>query len=166
MTTPGAPAPDDRLSGYLDGELDATERAAVDALLAESPDWRAVLAEVRWTRDALRGLPWHEAPTGFWDEVARERLGVPATAPRRRGHPVRVIAGAAVAAAAVAAVLVPVEERDSGGGGGGASTAVTVTSFPSLPDRGTVQRESAARSDGDTGLLRDLVSTALDPFDW
>jgi anti-sigma factor RsiW len=36
----GRPAPDDRLSAYLDGELDAAERADVAGYLAESPEWR------------------------------------------------------------------------------------------------------------------------------
>ncbi len=40
------PAPDDRLSAYLDGELDATERDTVDGYLAESSEWRAEREEI------------------------------------------------------------------------------------------------------------------------
>ena len=38
------------LSAYLDGELSAPERAAVEARLAESAEWRAELDEVRAAR--------------------------------------------------------------------------------------------------------------------
>ena len=55
------------LSAYLDDELDASTRDAVEARLAASPEWRAELAEVRAARDAVRGLPSLQAPAGFWD---------------------------------------------------------------------------------------------------
>src|SRR4051812_14457266 len=103
----------DMLSAYLDGELSPDERAAVEAQLAASADWRAELAEVRSTRDALRGLPLREARVGFWDAV-REHVEavepvvddtapvgpvpIPAAPSRRRW------AWVAAAAAAVAAV--------------------------------------------------------------
>ncbi|MBA2326313.1 MAG: hypothetical protein H0V95_06675, partial [Actinobacteria bacterium] len=67
------PEPDDRLSAYLDEELDATERAAVDDLLARSEAWRAGLAEVAWARDAVRSLPAPDVPAGFWATVGDER---------------------------------------------------------------------------------------------
>ena len=57
------------LSAYLDGELSAPERDAVDARLAESAEWRAELDEVRAARDAVRRLPAREAPDGFWDSL-------------------------------------------------------------------------------------------------
>jgi anti-sigma factor RsiW len=96
------PAPDDRLSAYLDGELDSTERQAVEGYLAASPQWRDELDEVAWARDALRGLPVHEAPPGFWEaalapDLTRARA-------RRSRRPAR-IAGLSAAAAAVAAVV-------------------------------------------------------------
>ena len=57
------------LSAYLDGELSAPERAAVDARLAESAEWRAELDDVRAARDAVRRLPAREAAEGFWDSL-------------------------------------------------------------------------------------------------
>jgi anti-sigma factor RsiW len=57
------------LSAYLDDELDASTRDAVEARLAVSPEWRAELAEVRAARQAVRGLPSLQAPDGFWDRV-------------------------------------------------------------------------------------------------
>ncbi len=111
----------DMLSAYLDGELTAAERAAVDGRLESSAEWRNELAEVRTARDALRGLPARDAPAGFWDAV---RAGVaaddeatdagdvvvPITAapshPRRRRW-AWIAASAAAVAAVVAIVVIP-----------------------------------------------------------
>jgi anti-sigma factor RsiW len=95
------PAPDDRLSAYLDGELDPDERGAVESYVAGSQEWRVELDEVTWARDTLRGLPVHEAPPGFW-EAALSPEFAQARARRRR---VPRIAGLGAAAAAVAAVV-------------------------------------------------------------
>jgi anti-sigma factor RsiW len=155
------PEPDDRLSGYLDGELTPGERAAIDDFLARSDTWRGALADVQWARNTVRALPWREAPAGLWDDVALEGLG--ATAPHRWRHPFRVLAGAAAAAAVAAAFLVPLEERETAGGGGSQSQATTVTS---VPDRSTVQSNAAAQQGDTTGVLEDVLSVCLDPFDW
>ncbi len=60
---------EDLLSAYVDGELDAATRAAVDARLAESAEWRDVLADVQAARDAIRSLPLRDAPDGFWERL-------------------------------------------------------------------------------------------------
>jgi anti-sigma factor RsiW len=108
----------DFLSGYLDGELAAEERIEVEAQLADSPELRAELEEVRMARDAVRALPHREAPAGFWDAVVSEvgsadididadTVVVPIES-RRRRVPVGWLAGAAaVAAAIIALVIVP-----------------------------------------------------------
>ena len=130
---------DDRslLSGYLDGELDAEQRAAVDAQLAESAEWRAELDAVRTARDAVRGLVAREPRAGFWDDVtaavradslvddgqgpvpdadedaSADAAGVVPLAPRRteRTRRQKVVAwaagGTAVAAALVAVFMIP-----------------------------------------------------------
>jgi anti-sigma factor RsiW len=112
----------DALSAYLDGELTDDERAAVDARLEQSAEWREELAEVRAARDALRGLPERDVPAGFWDAVhaavtadddavdaSTDDVVVPITAkparPRRRWT--WVAASAAAVAAVVAIVVVP-----------------------------------------------------------
>jgi len=118
----------DTLSAYLDGELTAAERAAVETQLEASPAWRDELAEVRAARDALRGIPQRDAPTGFWDtvfagvaaandEATNHDVVVPVTGlitgrttgarsqPRRRWA--WVAASAAAVAAVVAIVVVP-----------------------------------------------------------
>jgi negative regulator of sigma E activity len=116
----------DVLSAYLDGELTDAERAAVDAHLEASAEWREEWAEVRAARDALRGLPTRDAPTGFWDavhaavaaddvedtdvaEATDDDVVVPITTtptrPRRRWA--WIAASAAAVAAVVAVIVVP-----------------------------------------------------------
>lgn len=108
------PAPDDRLSAYLDGELEAADRHAVDGYLAESPEWRAELDEVTYARDALRGLPTHEAPTGFWEGVLSPELTRARARRRSRSRWARVAGaatGVAVAAVVVASLVMPSPDR-------------------------------------------------------
>ena len=121
---------EDLLSAYVDGELDAETRAAVDARLAQSSGWRAVLDEIRGAKDAVRGLPAVDLQASEWDRLlARVALDEPApTAPppppayawprtwrdRFRDRPVRwtaAIAGGAAAAVVVAALVLPGPRR-------------------------------------------------------
>jgi anti-sigma factor RsiW len=104
------PAPDDRLSAYLDGELDAAERDTVDRYLAESSEWRAERDEVAFARDALRGLPVLEARPRFWEDVLSPDM---ARARARRRSRVLAAASAAVAVAAVviASLVIPSPDR-------------------------------------------------------
>lgn len=97
----GVSAPDDRLSAYLDGELDADERAMVESCVAASQEWQVELDEVSWARNTLRRLPVHEAPPGFWEAALAPELAQ--TRARRRRVP--RIAGLGAAAVAVAAVV-------------------------------------------------------------
>ena len=112
------------LSGYLDDELTADERADVEARLAASSELRVELEDVRTARDAVRSLPHRTAPAGFWDSVianveteARDEAGTSVAdadlAPvrdlgerRARQVPWRWVAGAAAAAVVVIAVFV------------------------------------------------------------
>jgi anti-sigma factor RsiW len=113
------------LSGYLDGELTADERAEVEAQLAASPGWRAELDAVRVVRDAVRGLAPREARAGFWDTVTAAVRDAPvddaavgvdpdavvALPTRRRSTVVRWVAGGVAAAALVAVFLIPGREQ-------------------------------------------------------
>lgn len=106
------PGPDDRLSAYLDGELDAADREAVDGYLATSPEWRTERDEIAYARDALRALPTREAPPGFWEGVLSPEL-TRARAKRRSRWP-RVTAaatGVAVAAVVIASLVIPSANR-------------------------------------------------------
>jgi anti-sigma factor RsiW len=102
---------EDLLSGYLDDELTAEERVAVEAELARSPEWRALLEELRATRALLRALPWPDAPPDLVAGVrARDGADAATTAPAsvRRLRPVWRRPATWVAAAAVVAVFVGV----------------------------------------------------------
>ena len=107
------PAPDDRLSAYLDGELDAAERDTVDGYLDESSEWRAERDEVAFARDALRGLPEHDARPGFWEDVLSPDMAKARA--RRRSRLPRLLTAAtaavAVAAVVVAALVIPSPDR-------------------------------------------------------
>ncbi len=118
---------EDLLSAYLDGELDAPTRAAVETRLAESAAWRAVLAEVDAARDALRALPPMDLTADQWSTIfAAVAADAPAPSPTgapsrvsmlRRGLHARSVrwigTGAAVAAAAAiaAAIVLPGQQN-------------------------------------------------------
>ena len=106
------PSPDDRLSAYLDGELDAAERADVAGYLADSPEWRAERDAVAYARDTLRNLAVHEAPPGFWEGVLSPELN---RARVRRGSRLprlaAATAGVAVAAVVIASLVIPSSDR-------------------------------------------------------
>lgn len=119
--------PEDALSAYVDGELDADGRRVVEEALAASAGLRDVLAEVAEARTLVRGLAWPSPPPGFWDRVAaavaahddaggaQPPAPVVGMAPRRARVGARTLlaAGAAAAVALVAGVaLVP--ERPTG----------------------------------------------------
>ena len=120
-----ADLPDDLLSAYVDGELDADTRAAVEDQLSASAAWREALAEVTAARDAVRALPPLDLSPEAWDRLLG-RVG--ADEPARSGAPGRVaafrrsirrqpgpwigaVAGAAAVAALVAALVVPNQQR-------------------------------------------------------
>jgi len=152
MSSP--PEPDDRLSAYLDDELDVAERAAVDDLLARSEGWRDALAEVAWARDAVRGLPARDVPAGFWDTIGDERSAV-----ARPGRVRRVLGVAAVAAAAIAVFAVPLDTSGDGGSGSPSGNG----------DRTTVRGErSGVVEDGDPdrSAVERFVDVVLEPFGW
>ena len=120
---------EDLLSAYLDDELDAGARADVEARVAASSEWQAILDEVRDTRDGLRGLPALDGPPEFWARVmagaalqgdalegGAERVQVvDLDAERRRRRVPRwglAVAGTAAAAAVVIGVVaVPQQDR-------------------------------------------------------
>lgn len=86
---------DDRLSAYLDDELGAAARTAVDAHLAECRPCRDELAAVTLARDAVRNLEWLPLP-----ESIAGRPAVAARRPLRRWR--RRLAPALAVTAAVA----------------------------------------------------------------
>ena len=100
------------LSAYVDGELTANERAEIETQLASSPEWRAVLDELRTTRDAVRALPLVDAPDGFWERQLSPTGGQVLDLTAARGHrvhrPTRFTRWAASATSAAAVVVLGV----------------------------------------------------------
>ncbi|MCS6860025.1 MAG: zf-HC2 domain-containing protein [Abditibacteriales bacterium] len=62
-----------RLSAYLDGQLQPTDRAAVEAHLRECPKCAAMLRAMRVGVEALRSMRTTEVSDAFWQRL-RERL--------------------------------------------------------------------------------------------
>lgn len=87
------------LVAYLDGALEAEERAALEARLASDPSLRARLEELRGG-----GRPFAAAYDALLDAAPTERLGV-MLADATSGHAVRAGAGRRLAAIAAAIVL-------------------------------------------------------------
>lgn len=71
--------PGDRLSAYLDGELDDAERARVDGHVSACAACRAELEGERAVRSLLRSLPAVEPPPGFYDRLLAEGFDAPVT---------------------------------------------------------------------------------------
>lgn len=166
MTTGGGPVPaeDDAraaLSAYLDGEVSAEERSALEDRLADDPDWRRELDEITVVRDLLRAHAVVEPPAGSLeaitaavaaadaDDAGRERsTGGPApvvdlAARRRSRGRIAAWAGGAVAAAAMA-------------------VAVVVPATPTVqPDVAAAVRTHAARSSVDEPAAPKLSESAV-----
>jgi hypothetical protein len=85
------------LTAYVDGELSARQRAAVEALVRQSPEARSFLDKLEGDSKELRGLPRRNAPETLPEIVMRtltDRL------PRRQPQPVTApAAGGAVSTA-------------------------------------------------------------------
>src|SRR6187402_2363699 len=99
--------PTDRLSEYVDGELDPSTRTAIDAHLA-------TCAECRATRDALtrvvaraRRVPYREPARDLWTsvEAAIDATRVTPIAPTPRRRLVTMPVGRLVAAVAAVAII-------------------------------------------------------------
>jgi len=67
------PINDERISAYLDHEMDEKERAEFEELLADREDYRQAVEELRSVSLAVSGLPKETAPQDFASQVM-ERL--------------------------------------------------------------------------------------------
>lgn len=77
--------PDDALSGWLDGELDPVERAAVAAHLQACATCPGELAALAATRSLVRGLAAPEPPPGFLEHAIARTAAEPDRRERRWG---------------------------------------------------------------------------------
>ena len=101
---------DERMSAWLDGELDDAERTEVDALRDADPTWARALEELAETRSLIRGLAVAEPPAGFLESLLDPTVATVSDLDAARSRRRRATVGFASAAAAAAiliAVVVP-----------------------------------------------------------
>lgn len=72
----------ERLSEYLDGELSATDRAAIEAHLETCDDCSAVLSDLRRVVDQARMAEDYVPPRDLWPGIARRIGATPIASPR------------------------------------------------------------------------------------
>ncbi len=80
------PLQDERISAYLDGEMTAQERAEFERLLADDPERRQLLDELRVLSSTLGGLPKQTLDNSFSQQVLRkaERVVLTQSAPEKQ----------------------------------------------------------------------------------
>lgn len=61
----------ERITAYLDAELPADEAAAFEAALADDPEARAEVEQLRLVMSLVQSLPEVQAPPDFAEKVAR-----------------------------------------------------------------------------------------------
>lgn len=79
----------DRLSEYLDGELEPAERTSLESHLAECQACAATLEELRRVVEAARALPDREPGSDLWPGIAERLEGRGVIDLERRRTPVR-----------------------------------------------------------------------------
>ncbi|HWB11720.1 MAG TPA: zf-HC2 domain-containing protein [Pirellulales bacterium] len=102
-----SPPDEELLSAYLDGELSAEERSRVEQFLAESPEGRQVLDELRSIQTSLQRIPRARLGHDFADQVLRQaEKELLSVVPGSEGH-------ALESDAAKPNVVLPVEHADA-----------------------------------------------------
>ena len=161
----------DKLSDYLDDELEAAERAAVDAHLRECADCSAVLNDLRRVIALAQSAAVDARPpqadlwTGVAGRIDRIRQ------PRRVSLTVTQLAASAVLVAAVSGGLAWQFAPPFGGQGLRSETSATddvVRALPGSPERGTREGRSAdggAAAGAESGVAIVGVSLADDQYD-
>ncbi len=100
------------ISAYLDGEVSPQERAEVERLLEESPEFRADLDDFARLSDLIRGLPRESAPaelaTAIRQQAERQALIGPEPTPPKRSLRREILAALSGMAVTAAACLVAV----------------------------------------------------------
>ena len=159
MTTPSTPQLNDAdwelLSAYIDNQLPAEERTALEERLLREPALRVALDELRATVGLLRDLEPVAPPRSF-------TLDVPAVAPRRAPLFAWMNFGSAVTAVVLACIVIAVfvgRSRVGGGVTGGvaqapAANAPQALSLESTPGvaAGGAAATTAPASGGEVGL--------------
>jgi anti-sigma factor RsiW len=90
----------DRLSDYLDRQLDETERTSVESHLAGCAECRSQLSELKAVSESLQAEPQRDLPQGYFDRLrARQSAG------NRSAAPAKKVATALVAALAAFIIM-------------------------------------------------------------
>src|SRR5690349_2906042 len=92
----------DRLSEYVDGELDPATQAALEAHLATCASCRATRDELQRVVARARGIGYRDPATDLWGAI---ETSITATVPRRGRRVVTLSWARMAAAAAIVAVL-------------------------------------------------------------
>jgi len=146
----------DKLSDYLDDELEAAERAAVDAHLRECADCTAVLNDLRRVIARAQAAAAAARPpqTDLWtgDAGRIERIHQP----RRVSLTVTQLAAAAVLVAAVSGGLVWQFGSAKGSRNQTSASGEVAQTFPGSPERGT--RDSGGPAESGTFAGTDSVA--------
>lgn len=77
----------DRVSAYVDGELDATEQALFEGRLEEDPELQRAVEEVRVLVASAARLGPIEAPAGLWTAIEARISAAPASREYRPASP-------------------------------------------------------------------------------
>ncbi len=133
------------LSAYLDDELDARERAEVEALVARDTEAAALLEQLHGIQLALRDGPAIQAPAGFAEDVmaAAERqilLGEVEEPMRPRLHWTAWSAAAVIVLMIGVAGTVIVSQRDG-------TMELELAQAPATPAPATLEMRAARKSD-------------------
>src|SRR2546426_3045288 len=120
----------DRLSEYLDGELAAPERTALEAHLASCDGCRTTLDELRRVVTNARALDDRPPTADLWPAVAA-RIGL---SPRERARP--VVRRFFFTVPQLAAASVGLAPLSAGGAGGGGRRGAPPPPPPAPPGRG------------------------------
>ena len=92
----------DRLSEYVDGELDPATHAALEAHLATCASCRTTRDELQRVVARARGIGYRQPATDLWGAI---ETSITANAPRSRGRLVTVSWARLAVAAAIVAIL-------------------------------------------------------------
>ncbi len=135
---------DEKLSGYLDSELDAPERAEMAATLKRDGDTRNKIARMRQTDDLVRSA--HEQPMGetvpdrflrvIDERLARARtveISVPVAQAANDNKRAWWLTGGAMAASLMLGVLLGAQILSRGAGGSAAMTVALAEALETSP---------------------------------
>jgi anti-sigma factor RsiW len=163
------------LSSYLDGQLNPSDSARLEARLSADKDLREVMDDLREARGLLRRLPQRRAPRNF--TLTPKMAGL--KAPEPRAYPVfrlaTVLAAflflvsiavngfAPLAASRLAAAPAPVYGIGGGGGGGGPAESATAAEAQAQPFSAIAPTQSIGEATAEAAAPQDSARNLVEP---